>query len=292
MSIHKLIVHRRSIRRFKQQTIPYSVLTKLVNAARLMPSAANLQPLEYVIIDDAGQVAKVFETLQWARYISPLGTPPQGEEPVAYVIVLANTNIKADGYQYDVGAAMENMILTALSDGIGSCWLSSIDREAMTACLKLPAHLTVCCVLALGYPNEQPVMEELTATDGSIKYWKDKDGCLHVPKRRLEQITHYNQYGTECPETVACEDWEALFETSVEEEAYILQGFLQNNEIPCVLEAAKSHIYPVNFGSMSKIRLLVPEDRLDEARGLLEKMVLETDETEELFEPEPEQGNL
>ncbi len=53
MNIQDLIVKRRSIRRFKSEPISFNVLKKLVNAGRLAPSAANMQPLEYIVVDDA-----------------------------------------------------------------------------------------------------------------------------------------------------------------------------------------------------------------------------------------------
>jgi nitroreductase len=90
MNVYEATIKRRTIRRFKQKPIPLETLKKLVNAGRLAPSTANLQPIEYIIIDGADLVENVFETLKWAGYISPAGNPPQGERPVAYIIVLAN----------------------------------------------------------------------------------------------------------------------------------------------------------------------------------------------------------
>ena len=52
MNLYETIIRRRSIRRFKDMPVPYGVLEKCVNAARLAPSAANLQPLEYIVVDE------------------------------------------------------------------------------------------------------------------------------------------------------------------------------------------------------------------------------------------------
>jgi nitroreductase len=88
-----------------------------------------------------------------------------------------------------VGAAAENMILTAWEEGIGSCWLHSVERKNIKEILKIPENYKIDSVIALGYPDEKPVVEEM---DGSLKYWKDKQECLHVPKRKLEDIVHFN----------------------------------------------------------------------------------------------------
>ncbi|MCI4446263.1 MAG: nitroreductase family protein, partial [Candidatus Aminicenantes bacterium] len=109
-----------------------------------------------------------------------------------YIIILVNTNIREKGYEYDVGAAAQNIILGALSKGIGSCWLISINRERLREVLKIPDNYLIDSVLALGYPAEEPVIEDFK---GSIKYWKDEAGVLHVPKRKLEDILHINLFG-------------------------------------------------------------------------------------------------
>lgn len=191
MSVYETILGRRTIRRFKNIEIPYEVLEKCVNAARLAPSARNLQPWEFIVVDREDLVPQVFSTLGWASYIEPRGNPPPGEEPKAYIVILVNKNINSDWFQYDVGMAVENIILTALEHGIGTCCLARIDRDRLKQILKIPDTHVIALVVALGYSNEKPVMEELA---GSIKYWKDDQGVLHVPKRKLADILHRNSY--------------------------------------------------------------------------------------------------
>lgn len=191
MSVYEIILKRRTIRRFKPEPLPLELLEKLVNAGRLAPSGANLQPLEFIIVNKPEMVNKVFPALKWAGYIAPAGNPPEGKRPVAYIVVLVNTQIKSGNGSVDAAAAIENMILTALEEGVGSCWLGSIDRNQLRSVFDIPQHYQIDSVLALGYPDESPVVEE--AKD-SIKYWKDDQGVLHVPKRKLSDIVHYNRF--------------------------------------------------------------------------------------------------
>lgn len=193
MNVYEATTNRRTIRRFKQKPIPFETLKKIVNAGRLAPSSANLQPIEYIVIDEANLVENVFETLKWAGYISPAGDPPTGERPVAYIIILANKKKNPGNCERDAAAAIENMILVALEEGIGSCWLGSIDTNKLTDILELPEHIKIDSVLALGYSNESPQIEEIK---DSVKYWKDETGILHVPKRKLDDILFYNKYLT------------------------------------------------------------------------------------------------
>jgi len=189
MSLYELILSRRSIRQFKHEPVSRGILERLVNAARLAPSASNLQPLEFIVVDEDELRKKLFPCLRWAGYIAPEGNPKQGHEPVAYIVVLVNLRVKDKEYEWDVGAAVENIILAAWEEGIGSCWLLSVERNNVQEILKIPTNYKIDSVLALGYPDEKPVVEEM---DGSLKYWKDKQECLHVPKRKLEDIVHFN----------------------------------------------------------------------------------------------------
>jgi nitroreductase len=191
MSLHDLMLSRRSIRQFKPVPISRHILKKTVNAGRLAPSAANLQPLEFIAVDKKELRTKVFLCLKWAGYIAPEGDPIPGQEPQAYIVVLVNTEVREKGFEWDVGASMENMILAAWEEGIGSCWLLSVDRESLRSLLKIPEHFRVDSVLAFGYPAESPVIEDMK---NSVEYWKDQKGRLHVPKRKLEDVIHYNTF--------------------------------------------------------------------------------------------------
>jgi len=188
MNIYEMIIKRRTIRRFQRKKVPYEVLEKCVNAARLAPSAANLQPCEYMIVDEESLLNEVFGTLQWAGYISD-GSPPAPQRPTAYIIVLINQEVKTKAFEHDVGMAVENIILTALEEGVGSCCFGAVEREELGKRLNIPRKYIIDLVIALGYPNESPVLEPF---ENSVKYWKDKKGLLHVPKRKLKDILHRN----------------------------------------------------------------------------------------------------
>ena len=191
-SIRNIILSRRTIRRFQPIPVDRWIIRDVLEAGRLAPSAANLQPLEFVLVDNQQVVRRIFPCLRWASYIAPRGTPGPGQEPTAYVVMLVNLGIRDEGFEYDVGAAMENMILAAGGAGLGSCWLLSIDREAIADILGVPPGYRIDCVLALGYPAESPVAEEMM---DSIKYWQDEEGVLHVPKRSFRSVCYFNRFG-------------------------------------------------------------------------------------------------
>ena len=190
MNVYDVIISRRTIRRFLQRPLDLAVLKKLVNAARLAPSAANLQPLEYLIVTEKKLCALLFEALGWAAYIQPKWVPTERERPPAYIVVLVK-DIKNPYYQRDVGFATENIVLAAEAESVGSCILCNIDREKIQNIFKIPQSITVDSVIALGYKAEKSVIEEM---NDSVKYWRDEQDVLHVPKRKLDDIIHINKF--------------------------------------------------------------------------------------------------
>lgn len=183
------IISRRSIRRFQQKKVSRDLLEKMVNTARLAPSAANLQPLDFVIIDEKETCSEIFKTLSWAGYLKDWN-PSIAESPAAYILILVNDK-KNPWYLRDVSFAAANIMFTAESEGLGSCILCKIDKEKIRETLKIPEEILIDSIVAIGYKAEHPIVEDLT---DSVKYWKDSRNVLHVPKRKLEDIIHYNSY--------------------------------------------------------------------------------------------------
>jgi len=195
MDIFEIIKTRRTIRLFKQDPISEEVLTELLEAARCAPSAANCQPLEYIIVTQTEKVTAVFDQLAWAGYVRPRRDPPASKHPVAYIIVLVHTEkALAEFGKVDAAAAIENILLAAQGKGIGSCWLGSINRDELREILDIPDKYDIDSVVALGYPDEAPVMEDCKGD--SIEYYLDDKDVLHVPKRPLPSITHINKFGS------------------------------------------------------------------------------------------------
>lgn len=185
MNTYETILKRRTIRKFKQDKINIEALKKFINAARLAPQGANIQPLKYIIVTKKSLLDSIFPTTAWAGYIRPQHDPKENERPVAYIVILVNTEIKKAGYDVDAGAAIENILLASAEDGIGTCWLGAIDRDKIKELLNIEDKYIIHSMVALGYPAEQP---EIVDENGSIKYYEDEQGVLHVPKRKLEDI--------------------------------------------------------------------------------------------------------
>lgn len=187
MMIEDLIRKNRSCRRFyENQPVSEELLKQLVNLARLSASAANRQPLKYILSWETARNRLIFPALAWAGYLPDWPGPEPGERPAAYIIITGDTTITTN-FWCDHGIAAQSILLGARQAGLAGCMIGAFDEKRLRSVLAIPEHLRIMLVIALGRPKEQIVIEEV-GPDGDIKYWRDDSGVHHVPKRRLEDI--------------------------------------------------------------------------------------------------------
>jgi nitroreductase len=185
--LRDLIIKNRSYRRFYQDAvIERQILKELVDLARLSASAANLQPLKYMLCCEPEKNALVFPHLGWAGYLKGWPGSDEGERPSAYIIILGDTEISRS-FGCDHGIAAQSILLGATEKGLGGCMIGTVQRQELREALDIPDHYEVLLVLALGKPKEKVVIESV-AQDGDVKYWRDAQGVHHVPKRSLDGI--------------------------------------------------------------------------------------------------------
>jgi nitroreductase len=189
-TIKELILRNRSVRRFKDnEIISMETLKDLVDLARLSPSAANKQPLKYIISNDPERNQKIFKHLAWAGYLTDWKGPVEGERPAAYIIICSDTGIAKEDINCDHGIAAQSILLGAVELGYNGCIIASIDRKGLCSDLSIPDKLNILLVLALGVANEQ-VQIEPTDEEHGIKYWRDENSVHHVPKRSLDEVIY------------------------------------------------------------------------------------------------------
>ena len=185
--IEELVKQNRSCRRFyEDHKIDTATLKDLVNLARLSASAANLQPLKYILSCSAEKNEQIFSCLAWAAYLKDWSGPQAGERPSAYIIILGDTHITKD-FGCDHGIASQSILLRARDKGLAGCMIGMIKRKKLQDILNIKERFEILLVLALGKPKEEAMIETV-GDDGNIKYWRDNDLVHHVPKRKLEDI--------------------------------------------------------------------------------------------------------
>ncbi len=186
MIVSDLIRKNRSYRRFYQDVkIPKEELVKLIDLARLSPSARNSQPLKYFIsvTDEINDL--VFPNLAWAGYLKDWPGPQEGERPSAYIIVTVDKSI-SDNFYCDHGIATQSILLGAVEKGWGGCIIAAVKKKILHKILLLPSDCEILHVIALGKPMEKVVIDDVE--NNEIKYWRDEQQVHHVPKRSLQEL--------------------------------------------------------------------------------------------------------
>ncbi len=142
------ILNRRSIRCYESKEIPEEVMRQILETGRQAPSAANRQPIHFVIVKDH-EVAKKFSNMPFNGFIK--------ESPVV-IVACADTGSLLTGKWAVVDAtiAMQNMVIAAWTLGVGSCWIGAFDEKRVKESLKIPDKWKVVALITLGYPAEEP----------------------------------------------------------------------------------------------------------------------------------------
>lgn len=177
----------RSYRRFKEyQRVDSELLERLVGLAGLAASAANRQLVRYLTVCDTDGCSRLFDHLSWAGYLTEWEGPAPGERPPAYVVVLIPQERSWSVY-VDAGLAVQNILLGAVEKGLGCCVLGAFDKSALAEDLNVQQEYEPLLVIAIGVPAEEVILESVDE-EHDIRYWRDKAGRHHVPKRSVAEL--------------------------------------------------------------------------------------------------------
>ena len=183
MEFEKVIVRRRTRRKFTSEKVSCEKLEKILEFARFTPMGANLQALKYAVInDDLAQ--KVFPHTKWSGY-HPEAAPSTEEQPPSYIAILGDKNIKTNNFETDAGAAGTVILLAAENMGLAACWLGAINRDEISKILNLDSNFELLYLIAIGYSNQKATYID---AENDIKYFTDDNDILTVPKRKLKDI--------------------------------------------------------------------------------------------------------
>lgn len=151
------ILTRRSIRKYKTQQIPADKINILLKAAMYAPSAFNLQPWEFLVIDDKDAFQNIIKAVPYTEML----------KGASHAIVVCGNYEQEKNQEFilqDCSAAIQNILLAAHDEGIGSCWIASSGIndtvEALKKLFKLPDNILPVAIISLGYPDESPAAED------------------------------------------------------------------------------------------------------------------------------------
>jgi nitroreductase len=143
MDVFEAIQERRSIRSYTDQPVEREKMEKIVEAGRLAPSAKNCEPWHFVTVTDLAK-RKAMSGGTYAKFLT--------QSPLV-IVACGDKKASPDWYTIDVALAVENMVLTAVSLGLGTCCVGSFSEKDIKAALKIPEKFEVLVMLAVGYPS-------------------------------------------------------------------------------------------------------------------------------------------
>ena len=171
MDLNEAVKERRSIRKFRRDPVPEDVIDRLIESACLAPSASNLQAWRFIVVNEPALVRKV-----------DLFCPGlSGEPPVIIVIASDLAEVERRGSEnslrygcmMDASMAAENLMLAAVSYGLGTCAIKSYNDAAVRKILQLPETIRIELLVSLGVPEATPKTP---------------------PRKPLEQVRTYNRW--------------------------------------------------------------------------------------------------
>jgi len=187
MKLKEIIEKNRSYRRFdNDRRITPEEFNSLIDNARKVASAANLQNIKYIASNSKKMNDEIFRCLNWAGYLPDWQGPALKERPSGYILLLVRSAIEKYAH-FDAGIAAQTITLSATEMGLGACLIASVNKALLNNVLDIPEdEYSVLLCIALGKPIEQVVLEPVI--DNKIQYWRDENYVHHVPKRSLEEV--------------------------------------------------------------------------------------------------------
>jgi len=179
--LQKLIAQRRSIRRYLETPVEREKILACIEAARRAPSAENVQPWRFLVIDDPG----IKKRLASQAFSGIYSMSKFAVKAPVIVLVLARLDIVANRlgkqiqnihfYLIDIGIAGEHFVLQAEELGIGTCWMGWFNARKIRKILKIPKKYKIVSMLTMGYYEKKPSRER--------------------PRKSLDEIAWFNQIG-------------------------------------------------------------------------------------------------
>lgn len=151
MELESVIKERQSVRAYEDRPIPEEKLQKVLESARLAPSANNRQPWKFVVVKEDKRRQEVAQAANYQTFV--------GEAPVVIAAVATNTehvmSCGVPSHLVDLAIAVDHMTLAAVNEGLGTCWIGAFSQEKVKKILKIPERCRVVALLPLGYPKEK-----------------------------------------------------------------------------------------------------------------------------------------
>lgn len=167
MEYEQLIAQRYSVRAYRPDPVPDEMLTRVLEAARLAPTAANRQPFQIIIIHTQGKEAALSRVyhrpwfVQAPLVLCAVGVPSQG---------WVRSDDRRRYLDVDVAIVMDHLILAAANQGLGTCWIAAFNAREARSLLQLPDEIEPLIFTPLGFPADQLGVKERKPLADLVRY--------------------------------------------------------------------------------------------------------------------------
>jgi nitroreductase len=160
LNFEEVLLKRRSIRKYKEAPIPREKILKILEAARVAPSASNKQPWHFIVVENKETIRQLAKS-EWAAK-APL-----------MIVGLADQEASPNWCSNDFGIAFEHIALAATNLGLGTCWMGQTGREDLIRkLLDIPDKLRPIAVMPVGVPDETPAPKERKSLNEIVSWEK------------------------------------------------------------------------------------------------------------------------
>jgi nitroreductase len=152
MDFLELAKKRYSVRAYKPKPVEYGKLQKVLEAARMAPTASNRQPFQLIIIQTQGREEELLLIYNRPWFV-------QAPLVICACAIPSESWVRRNGksyYDVDVAIAIDHLTLAAADLGLGTCWVGAFNAEEARKVLKLPDDIEPIVFTPLGYPDDQP----------------------------------------------------------------------------------------------------------------------------------------
>jgi nitroreductase len=147
LDVFETIKIRKSIRKYEQIPVPEEKLKKILEAARLAPSAGNRQPWGFVVVRDTERKKALAEAANNQTFLA---------EAALIVAAVGDPDVSKKWCEKDVMIAVEHLALSAAALGYGTCWIGAFNEAKVKSLLRIPERVNVVALLPIGVPDETP----------------------------------------------------------------------------------------------------------------------------------------
>ena len=167
MNFFDLVNKRESVRGYLDKEVEKEKIIKIIEAARVAPSACNAQPWKFVVVNDKNLVRKIAENL----YDPMIGINKFAITSPAFIVVVGEKRnltskmgelIKKKDYtSMDIGIASEHLCLAATELGLGTCMMGWFKEKNIKKLIDIPTNKEIHLVISLGYYDEKVARRQI-----------------------------------------------------------------------------------------------------------------------------------